>query len=95
MTPAAPVICGAGLCSHFCRNIFREIRPIVSDYMPGGGGRKAANHIYRVAKPDAYVLAPGTPKPQVQILQEAFRKALSDPDFHREFKKLSGFERRP
>ena len=25
---------------------------IVSDYMPGGGGRKAANHIYRVARPD-------------------------------------------
>ncbi|HKY09908.1 MAG TPA: hypothetical protein VJQ55_16795, partial [Candidatus Binatia bacterium] len=25
---------------------------IVSDYMPGGGGRKAANHVYRVAKPD-------------------------------------------
>jgi len=31
-----------------------------------------------------YVLAPGTPKPQVQILQEAFRKALRDPDFHQE-----------
>ena len=42
-----------------------------------------------------YVLAPGTPKPQVQILQEAFRKALRDPDFHREFKKLSGFEASP
>src|SRR5687767_1385699 len=42
-----------------------------------------------------YVLAPGTPKPQVQILQEAFRKALRDPDFHREFKKLSGFNASP
>ena len=42
-----------------------------------------------------YVLAPGTPKAQVQILQEAFRKALQDPDFHREFKKLSGFEASP
>jgi tripartite-type tricarboxylate transporter receptor subunit TctC len=42
-----------------------------------------------------YVLAPGTPKAQVQILQEAFRKALRDPDFHREFKKLSGFEASP
>ena len=42
-----------------------------------------------------YVLAPGTPKPQVQILQEAFRKALRDPDFHREFKKLSGFDASP
>lgn len=42
-----------------------------------------------------YILAPGTPKPQAQILQEAFRKALKDPDFHREFKKLSGFEASP
>jgi len=42
-----------------------------------------------------YVLAPGTPKLQVQILQEAMRKAFKDPDFHREFKKLSGFEASP
>jgi tripartite-type tricarboxylate transporter receptor subunit TctC len=42
-----------------------------------------------------YVLAPGTPKPQVQILQDAMRKALRDPEFHREFKKLSGFEASP
>ena len=42
-----------------------------------------------------YVLAPGTPKLQVQILQDAMRKALTDPEFHREFKKLSGFEASP
>jgi hypothetical protein len=42
-----------------------------------------------------YVLAPGTPKAQVEILQEAFRKALKDPNFHREFKKLSGFDASP
>ena len=42
-----------------------------------------------------YVLAPGTPKAQVQILQEAFRKALRDLEFHREFKKLSGFDASP
>ena len=29
---------------------------IVSEYMPGGGGRKAANHIYRTAKPDGLTL---------------------------------------
>src|SRR5919108_1826215 len=29
---------------------------IVSDYMPGGGGRKAANHVYRVAKPDGLTI---------------------------------------
>ena len=42
-----------------------------------------------------YVLAPGTPKPQVQILQEAFRKPRRAPEFHREFKKLSGFDASP
>ena len=42
-----------------------------------------------------YILAPGTPKLQVQILQEAMRKAFRDPDFHREFKKLSGFDASP
>ncbi len=42
-----------------------------------------------------YVLAPGTPKAQVQILQDAMRKALRDPEFHREFKKLSGFDASP
>jgi hypothetical protein len=29
---------------------------IVSEYMPGGGGRKAANHIYKVAKPDGLAM---------------------------------------
>jgi tripartite-type tricarboxylate transporter receptor subunit TctC len=29
---------------------------IVSEYMPGGGGRKAANHIYKVAKPDGLAI---------------------------------------
>lgn len=42
-----------------------------------------------------YILPPGTPKLQVQILRDAMRKALQDPDFHREFKKLSGFEASP
>ena len=29
---------------------------IVSEYMPGGGGRKAANHVYRVARPDGLTI---------------------------------------
>ena len=29
---------------------------IVSDYMPGGGGRKAANYIYRTARPDGLTI---------------------------------------
>ena len=42
-----------------------------------------------------YVLPPGTPKERVDILQEAMRKALKDPDFHREFQKLVGDEVEP
>lgn len=42
-----------------------------------------------------YIFPPGTPKPQVQILQEAMRKAYKDPDFHKDFKKLAGFDASP
>ena len=37
-----------------------------------------------------YVLPPGTPKELVEILQEAIRKSFKDPEFHKEFKKLTG-----
>jgi tripartite-type tricarboxylate transporter receptor subunit TctC len=42
-----------------------------------------------------YVLPPGTPKEQVEILKEALRKTFRDPDFHKEFKKLVGDEPTP
>jgi tripartite-type tricarboxylate transporter receptor subunit TctC len=42
-----------------------------------------------------YVFPPGTPKAQVQIIRDAMRKAYQDPEFHKEFKKLSGFEASP
>lgn len=29
---------------------------IITEYMPGGGGRKAANYIYRVARPDGLTI---------------------------------------
>ena len=29
---------------------------IVTEYMPGGGGRKAANHVFRMAKPDGLIV---------------------------------------
>src|SRR5262245_7606576 len=29
---------------------------ILSEYMPGGGGRKAANHLFKVAKPDGLTI---------------------------------------
>jgi len=42
-----------------------------------------------------YLLPPGKAKAQVQILQEAMRRALNDPGFLAEFKKLAGFEAPP
>lgn len=42
-----------------------------------------------------YVMPPGTPKERVDVLQGAMRKALKDPDFHREFLKLVGDEVEP
>src|SRR5215475_8097117 len=29
---------------------------VVSEYMPGGGGRKAANHVYRSGRPDGLMI---------------------------------------
>lgn len=42
-----------------------------------------------------YILPPGTPKERVDILQDAMRKALKDPEFHREFFKLVNDEVEP
>ena len=37
-----------------------------------------------------FFLPPGTPKERVAILQEAFRRTYKDPEFHKEYKKLTG-----
>jgi tripartite-type tricarboxylate transporter receptor subunit TctC len=42
-----------------------------------------------------FVLPPGTPKDRVQILQDAFRKAYSDPDFSKEYKKMTADDASP
>jgi tripartite-type tricarboxylate transporter receptor subunit TctC len=42
-----------------------------------------------------YFVGPGTPKDRVQILQTAFRKAYEDPDFEKEYKKLTGDDPSP
>jgi tripartite-type tricarboxylate transporter receptor subunit TctC len=38
----------------------------------------------------SFFLPPGTPKERVQILRDAMRKTLSDPEFYREFQKITG-----
>ena len=42
-----------------------------------------------------FVLPPGTPKDRVEIIQGAFRKTFQDPEFFREYKKLTGDEPSP
>jgi tripartite-type tricarboxylate transporter receptor subunit TctC len=42
-----------------------------------------------------FVLPPGTPKDRVAILQEAFRKTYRDPEFFREYKKLTADDPTP
>jgi len=41
------------------------------------------------------ILPPNTPKEPVQILQEAAERAFKDPEFHKEFKKLTGDDAAP
>ncbi|MGH7887338.1 MAG: hypothetical protein ACREPG_05695, partial [Candidatus Binatia bacterium] len=44
---------------------------IVSEYMPGGGGRKAANHVYRSARPDGLTIGnPGVGMVSSAVLGE-------------------------
>jgi tripartite-type tricarboxylate transporter receptor subunit TctC len=42
-----------------------------------------------------YMLPPGTPKELVETLKDSMRKALKDPEFHRDFLKLVGDEAEP
>jgi tripartite-type tricarboxylate transporter receptor subunit TctC len=42
-----------------------------------------------------YFVGPGTPKDKVQILQAAFRKAYEDPEFEKEYKKVTGDDPSP
>lgn len=42
-----------------------------------------------------YLMSPGTPKELVQILREAMKKTFQDPEFHKEFKKLTGDDPSP
>ena len=45
---------------------------VISEYMPGGGGRKAANHIFRSARPDGLTIGnAGASMVQLEILGES------------------------
>jgi len=54
----------------------------------------ALNRAFRLTG-SPYILPPGTPRDRVEILQEALRKTFKDPEFHKEFKKLTGDDPTP
>ena len=54
----------------------------------------AMQRAFRVAG-QPFVLPPGTPRDRVDIIQEAFRKTYKDPEFHKEYKKLTADEPTP
>ncbi|MGH7808784.1 MAG: hypothetical protein ACREP5_00755 [Candidatus Binatia bacterium] len=54
----------------------------------------ALQRAFRVAG-TPFVLPPATPKDRVAILQDAFRKTYRDPDFHREYRKLTSDDPTP
>jgi len=53
--------------------------------------------LYRtfVGSGNPFVLSPGTPKDRVQILQDAMRKTYRDPEFLKEYTKLTGLKAEP
>lgn len=42
-----------------------------------------------------FVLPPGTPKDKIEIMQTAFRKAFQDPEFLKEYRKMTGDDATP
>jgi hypothetical protein len=65
--------------------------PLANDYVKTDEGRRLLKHgIYDTAvitRP--YFVAPGTPKPRVQMLRKAFAETLKNPEFLAEAKKAS------
>jgi tripartite-type tricarboxylate transporter receptor subunit TctC len=65
--------------------------PLAGDYAKTDEGRRLLKHgIYDTAiitRP--YFVAPGTPKPGVQLLRKAFAEVLKDPELLSEAKKAS------
>ena len=49
---------------------------------------------FRVAG-QPFVLPPGTPKDRADIIRDAFRKTYNDPEFHKEYKKLTADDPTP
>ena len=70
--------------------------PEIESFAKSDLERKVINmaRAFRIAG-TPFVLPPGTPKDRVEVIQAAFRKTYQDPEFFREYKKLTGDEPTP
>jgi tripartite-type tricarboxylate transporter receptor subunit TctC len=70
--------------------------PDIESFAKSALDRKVVT-MYRtfVGSGNPLILPPGTPKDRVQILQEAMRKTFRDPEFHKEYTKLTGLKAEP
>jgi tripartite-type tricarboxylate transporter receptor subunit TctC len=70
--------------------------PELESFAKNERGRKMLimQRAFRVAGAP-FILPPNTPKDRVDILQDAFRKAYRDPEFHKEYKRLTGDDPSP
>ena len=70
--------------------------PDIETFAKSEMDRKIAR-LYRtfVGSGNPFVLSPGTPKDRVQILQDAMRKTYRDPEFFKEYAKLTGLKAEP
>src|SRR4029434_411662 len=56
---------------------------VISEYMPGGGGRKAANHVFRSSRPDGLTIGnAGSSMVQLELLGESGVMYNIDKFFH-------------
>lgn len=70
--------------------------PDIEDFAKSEMDRKVVA-MYRtfVGSGNPFILPPGTPNDRVRILQDAMRKTYNDPEFFKEYKKLTGLVAEP
>ena len=70
--------------------------PDIETFAKSESERKVVR-LYRafVGSGNPFILPPGTPKERVQLLQDAMRKTYKDPEFSREYTKLTGLKAEP
>jgi tripartite-type tricarboxylate transporter receptor subunit TctC len=74
---------------------FAELSDIESFARPDMDRKLVALYRTFVGSGNPFILPPGTPKDRVHVLQEAMRKTYRDPEFFKEYTKLTGLKAEP